>query len=67
MSTISHSRPASAKRFPVLDKYFRREEQESLVGSDLEAGRHVGWLLVGVIAGGSSLGIMAVVLMMLFR
>jgi len=70
MLSSTHGKHSSGMQastpFPVLEKYFKRGEQQSLVQDDLEAGRHVGWLLVGVIAAGSSLGILAVILMMVF-
>lgn len=72
MLSTTHDKPISnAKRtsfhFPILDKYFRREEQQKLIQQDLDAGHHVAWMLVGVIAAGSSLGMAAVVAMLLLR
>ena len=71
MSTSIHCDPSSLAskplpgRFSVLDKYFQREEQQAMLEADLAAGSGVGWMLVGVIALGSSLGIGAVVLLLM--
>lgn len=67
MHTATKKHASIPFHFPVLDKYFKRNEQQSLVNDDLEAGRRVGLLLVGVIAAGSSLGIAAVAMLLLFR
>ena len=52
--------------FQVLEKYFKDEEQDSLVREDIQAGKRVVTLLVSVIAAGATLGIIAVAMLLIF-